>query len=715
MNKPKNEPVSINQPPKLVDDKNIGPLKLSVSKVKFVGPAIMNHLKRLGIETVGDLLYHFPHRYIDLSKMRKIGELRVGENVTVIGEVRGVKIWRGRKGTRVINVSIFDGTGYIAGTWFNQDFIAKRLREGMQVTFSGKVAYKYRQLQIENPFYDVLSEKSSEPVHSGRIVPIHPATQNLTTNTIRRIVKNALDEYGNVEETLPGEIIKTYKLLSRAKALKDIHFPSSRELLLQARARFIFEELFLMQLGLAARKKRVEIQIKGIEHRRDGDLVRAFYETLPFKLTSDQQKVIDEIQTDMEKSKPMNRLLQGEVGSGKTVVALVSLLTAVQSGYQAAMMAPTEVLAGQHYLKTKEVLERLGVTVALLTGSLSLKEREKISGDIKDGNIDIVIGTHAIIQESVDFARLGMVVIDEQHRFGVMQRINLKEKGYYPDVLVMSATPIPRTLSLTLYGDLDVSIIKELPGGRKIGGHVDTVLFDRKSRELAYEKIRIEIAKGRQAYVVCPLIEESDKLEDVKAVMEEAERLKTEVFPDLRVGIIHGRMKAGEKENVMKQFSKCELDVLISTTVIEVGIDVPNATVMLVEDADRFGLAQLHQLRGRIGRGEHKSYCILFADPTTEEGDKRMNAILKIKDGFELAEADLQIRGEGQLFGTRQSGLPDLKLAKLTRDIEVLAEARKAAFNIIDKDPYLAAPSYRQLRQEVKDKFGDNVDWLFQA
>ncbi len=715
MSKPNNVPISVNQPSKPADDKNIDLLKLPVSKVKFVGPAIMNNLEKLGIETVGDLLYHFPHRYIDLSKIRKIGELRAGENATVVGEVKDVKLWRGRKGTRVINVSIFDGTGYIVGTWFNQDFIARRLKEGMQVTFSGKVAYKYRQLQIENPFYDVLSEKSGEPVHSGRIVPIHPATQGLTTNTIRRVVKNALDEYGKVAEPLPDEILKAYKLLPRVEALKEMHFPTNRELLLKARTRFIFEELFLMQIGLAARKKRNEVQTKGIAHRREGELVSALYEALPFKLTEDQKKVIDEIQSDMEKSMPMNRLLQGEVGSGKTVVALVALLTSVQSGYQAALMAPTEVLASQHYIKIKEILNQLGVTTALLTGSLTPKDRLKMVEEVKSGDIDVVIGTHAIIQETVDFSRLGMVVIDEQHRFGVMQRIDLKEKGYYPDVLVMSATPIPRTLSLTLYGDLDVSIIKELPGGRKIGEHINTVLFDRNSRDIAYEKIRIEIAKGRQAYIVCPLIEESDKLENVKAVMSQAEWLKTKVFPQLRVGIIHGQMKAGEKEEVMRWFNKGELDILISTTVIEVGIDVPNATVMLIEDADRFGLAQLHQLRGRIGRGEHKSYCILFADPTTEEGKKRMEAIVNIKDGFELAEADLQIRGEGQLFGTRQSGLPDLKVAKLTRDIEVLAEARKAAFKIIDKDPYLASPLYQHLRQEVRDKFGDSLEWLFQA
>ena len=687
---------------------------LPVTKVKFVGAAVATRLKRLGIETVGDLLFHFPHRYLDLSKIRKIAELRVGENVTVLGEIKQIKRWRGRKGTRVINVAIYDGTGYITGTWFNQDFIANRLKEGMRVALSGKIAYKYRQLQIENPLYDVLSDKNGEPIHSGRIVATHPVTQSLTTNMMRRLVKSALDEYGEIPDPIPSSILVKRNLLPKSVALREIHFPTNRELLLGARSRFIFEELFLMQVGLAARKRRIEIQMKGIVHKEDGNLVRRIYELLPFELTADQKRAIGEIQADMAKSKPMNRLLQGEVGSGKTVVALVTLLTAIQSGYQATMMAPTEVLAVQHYHKIKDLVEKLGVRVALLTGSLTQKERESLLADIRIGNVDLVIGTHAIIQESVDFMQLGVAVIDEQHRFGVKQRITLKEKGFYPDTLIMSATPIPRTLSLTLYGDLDVSIIKELPGGRKIGDLVETVLCRSDNREWAYQKVRDEVRKGRQAYIVCPLIEESDKIQ-VKAVMEEADRLKNDIFPDLRADVLHGRLKPSEKEAIMRRFYDGAFDILIATTVIEVGIDVPNASVMLIEDADRFGLAQLHQLRGRIGRGGHESYCILFAEPATDEGKQRMEAICNIKDGFQLAEADLQIRGEGQLFGARQSGLPDLKLAKLTRDIDVLADARREAFRVIDEDPYLSSPEHALLLQEVVRKFAGNLDWLFQA
>ncbi|MBE0447910.1 MAG: ATP-dependent DNA helicase RecG [Actinobacteria bacterium] len=700
--------------PKIAQSKSESSLKLPVSKVKLVGASTAAHLKRLGIETVGDLIFHFPHRYLDLSRIRKIIDLRIGDSVTVLGEVRQVKKWRGRTGTRIINVSIFDGTGYITGVWFNQDFIANRLKEGMRVTLSGKVVYKFRQLQIDNPLYDVLSEKHEEPIHSGRIIPVHPATQNLTTNMIRRIMKNALDEYGEIFDPLPPALLKERNLISKPLALKEIHFPTSRELLLRARSRFIFEELFLMQLGLATRKRRMETQAKGIVHRGDGELVRRLYESLPFELTADQKRAIGEIQTDMERSKPMNRLLQGEVGSGKTIIALVTLLTAVQSGYQAAMMAPTEVLAAQHYQKLKDTVERLGVSMALLTGALTQKERVKLLDDIKVGNTDLVLGTHAIIQESVDFKKLGVTIVDEQHRFGVRQRINLREKGYHPDTLIMSATPIPRTLSLTLYGDLDVSIIKELPGGRKVGEHIETILCKSDNRDWAYQKIRSEVKRGRQAYIVCPLIEESDRLQ-AKAVMEEANRLRNEVFPDLKVGLLHGKLKLSEKEMVMRQFNNAEFDILISTTVIEVGIDVPNATVILIEDADRFGLAQLHQLRGRIGRGGHKSYCILFAEPATDEGKQRMDAICSIKDGFQLAEADLQIRGEGQLFGTRQSGLPDLKLAKLTRDIEVLADARREAFRIVDHDPYLSSAEHVPLLREVMRKFAGNLDWLFQA
>jgi ATP-dependent DNA helicase RecG len=619
-----------------------------------------------------------------------------------------------RKGIRIVSVGIFDGTGYLFGIWFNQDYMATRFKEGMRVAFSGRVNYRFYRLQIENPLYDVLTEEDSESIHTGRIVPIHPATKKVTPNMLRRMIKNALEFVIKIEDPIPTFILSKYNLLPRDLAFRQIHFPKNESLANRARERFIFEELFLMQTGLAMRKKRITGYLKGVKHKAEGRLTKLFLENLAFELTSDQKKAVNEILKDMSSPKPMNRLLQGEVGSGKTVVSVIAMLAAIQSGYQAAIMAPTEVLASQHYQKIKRMCKPVPISIALLTGSLSAKEKKELQRRIRGDKVNMVIGTHAVIQEEVEFARLGLVVIDEQHRFGVRQRILLKEKGFYPDVLIMTATPIPRTLSLTLYGDLDVSIMKELPGGRRIREHIETIICDQRHRNWAYNKVKEEVAKGRQAYIVCPLIEESDKLA-VKAVMEEAERLKSQVFPDLKVGIIHGRLKPEEKDKMMMAFTQGLLDILISTTVIEVGIDIPNASVMLVEDAERFGLAQLHQLRGRIGRGRHKSYFILFADPKTEEGKRRMAAIRDIKDGFLLAEADLEIRGEGQLFGTRQSGLPDLKIAKLTRDMEVLLKARKEAFELIDRDPQLKEAENTLLLEEIKLRFAPNLKWLFQA
>ncbi len=685
-----------------------------VSKVRYVGPQIAAALRNLGIRSVGDLISHYPHRYIDLATIKKIADLRMGEQATVIGEVRAIESRVARNNLRIISVGIYDGTGYVYGVWFNQKYMENRFKRGDRIAFSGRANYKFGRLQIENPLFDVLDAPNDSMVHTGRIIPIHPAGKGISPVMLRRIIKNALDQLGTVPDPIPSEILNRYGFIDKTGAVREIHFPSSMESKEKAHARLLFEELFLMQVGLAMRKLRMERETRGVAHRLDGELFGGFLSGLPFGLTEDQKSAIDEIRRDMGRPQPMNRLLQGEVGSGKTVVAVAALVTAVQGGYQGAIMAPTEVLAEQHYLRMRQMLEPLGVSVRLLTGSQTQKERDTILKEIANGGVDVVVGTHAIIQAGVNFRRLGLAVIDEQHRFGVRQRIEIKEKGYHPDVLVMSATPIPRTLALTLYGDLDVSIIKGLPGNRRVDEHVETVVCDSTHRDWAYEKIRYEVRQGRQAYIICPLIEESNKLE-VKSVMEEARRLKESVFPDLKVGVVHGRMKSTEKEEVMSAFREGKLDILISTTVIEVGIDVPNATVILIEDADRFGLAQLHQLRGRIGRGEHKSTCILFADPTTDEGRERMKAIKTIRDGFQLAEADLAIRGEGELFGTRQSGLPDLKLAKLARDFDALALARKEAFSIVEGDPHLTDPANAVLLEEVKRKFAENLDWLFQA
>ncbi|HAW60043.1 MAG TPA: hypothetical protein DCW86_01045, partial [Actinobacteria bacterium] len=534
-------------------------LSSPVQSLKYVGSTTARHLKRLDIETVEDLLYHFPHRYLDLGRIRKISQLREGEEATVVGMVRQVKKFRSRKGIRVLNIGIYDGTGYLYGIWFNQDFIADRLGEGTTVAFSGKVFFRYGRLQMENPLFEVIDEKTDlgrDTVHTSRIVPLHPATQKLSSARLRRIIKSLVDSCADLPDPLPVHLRAKRDFLSRSLSFREIHFPGSEVSCKRARKRFLFEELFLMQLGLAIRKRRLELDTRGIRHRGSGDLLECFYRSLPFELTSDQKRVIAEIRKDMEAPHPTNRLLQGEVGSGKTVVALAALLIGVQGGYQGAIMAPTEVLAEQHFWKMGTFLQGLDVNFALLTGSLVAGEKREIQRDIRDGNVDIVVGTHALIQDEVEFKKLGVVVIDEQHRFGVRQRVNLKEKGYssvssedrpaiggagqQPDVLVMTATPIPRTLSLTLYGDLDISIIRELPGGRNLTEHVETFVCDKDHHRWAYEKIRSEIEQGRQAYIICPLIEESDKIQ-TRAVMEEATRLQNEIFPDLRVGFIHGK------------------------------------------------------------------------------------------------------------------------------------------------------------------------------
>lgn len=709
----------------------------SVASIKGVGEKTAKHLQRLGIATVEDLLNHFPHRYLDLATVKKIRDVREGEDVTVYGSVRQIKKWRARSGLLIVAVAIYDGTGYLHGVWFNQEFMSTRFAQGDAVAFSGRVNFRFGQLQIQNPLFDVIQEEDisggtaaaedvakgnatgiageyGAPVHTGRIVPLHPATQGLSSTAMRRIVRAALDAVDPraITEPIPDELRASQGFADRATAIENIHFPTDSDSLRRARERLLFEELFLMQVGLAVRKRRLERETKGVEHRSDGALVRRLYDALPFELTADQRRVIAEITRDMESARPMNRLLQGEVGSGKTVVALTALLIGVQSGYQGALMTPTEVLGEQHYLNLQELVLKAGASIALLTGSTAAGEKAAIAEGLRLGEIDLVVGTHSLIQQEVDFQRLGIAVIDEQHRFGVRQRIHLRQKGYRPDVLVMSATPIPRTLALTLYGDLDVSIIRERPGGRQVSDHVETLVLDKTHRPRAYDLIRREVSRGRQAFIVCPLIEESDKLA-AKAVLNEAARLEAQEFSGLRVGLIHGRLGSAEKQQTMADFREGRLDVLISTTVIEVGVDVANATVMLVEDAERFGLAQLHQLRGRVGRGSDRSYFVLFGDPSTDEARERLKAIAQIRDGFDLAEADLRIRGEGQIFGPRQSGLPDLRLAQLSRDIEVVVDAREEAFRLVDEDPRLERPDNQELLNEVKRRFAASLDWLF--
>ena len=688
-------------------EQKLGCLAAPVTTLPGVGSTYARRLAQLDIKTVGDLLYHFPRRYLDRSSVTPIRSVKTGQEATVVGTVCDVESRRTHSRKNILVVTLFDRTGYMSGVWFNQEYHRDRLKEGVEAAFSGKVQFQYKRLQMVNPSYDVLGgggDIEAEGIHTGRIIPLYPGTAGVTSAVLRKMISGALDAVDGMADVLPEDIRRTFGLMPLTEALREIHFPRGEETLKKARYRALFDEVFIMQVGLALRKKRRELEGGGISHGSPGGLVEKFRQSLPFELTVAQEKAWGEIAGDMSRAVPMNRLLQGDVGSGKTVVAVQALLLAVEGGYQGAIMAPTEVLAHQHYRRIGAMLEGLPVRVGLLTAGTSAKDLR----DIASGDMDVVVGTHALIQEGVSFDRLGVVVIDEQHRFGLRQRVALAAKGSTPDILHMSATPIPRTLSLTLYGDLDVSVMDELPAGRK---GVVTVVADKSQRKGAFAMVGEEVRLGRQAFVICPLVEESEKLE-ARAAEKESRRLAGE-FPGFNIGLVHGQMKSEDKRAVMDRFSAGEIDILISTVMVEVGIDVPNATAMIVENADRFGLAQLHQLRGRIGRGNRRAVFVMFADPSTDEAKARMEAIRRYNDGFALAEADLLIRGEGSLFGTRQSGLPDLKLARLSRDFELIRNARSAAFRLVDRDPVLSEGENTLLRREANRRFGGTLDWLF--
>jgi ATP-dependent DNA helicase RecG len=675
--------------------------------LKGVGPRRAEQLHRLGVRTARDLVFHIPFRYEDASTVTPVRSLEVGMDVTVLGEVVSKGVLPTRKGLRIFQAVIRDDTGLIECSWPGQPFLDRIIHKGDRLLVTGPVRFFHgRQIQ---PREHVVLDSADRPGEGGRVLPIYPATEGLTQRMIRGILDANLDRLLPLmadQEPFAREHLDRLDLPPLAEALETLHRPASIDDARRARRRLAYGELFFLQL-LHARAHRLATRERGgIAFRRTNTLLRPFYAALPFELTGAQTRAVKEIFTDMAADRRMNRLLQGDVGSGKTVVALLAMLLAAESGYQAALMAPTELLAEQHLRSIRALLGGLGgeVEVALLVGRQSAKAREAARAAVASGAASLVVGTHALIQEGVEFRRLGLAVIDEQHRFGVRQRLRLTSAGEEPDVLVMSATPIPRSLALTLYGDLDMSVLDERPPGRK---PIRTGIRDEEARGRVWEFVREEVETGRQAYVVYPLVEESEKI-DLKAATAEYETLRTEVFPDLRVGLIHGQLPGEEKDRVMAAFVAGEVDILVSTTVIEVGIDVANATVMVIEHAERFGLSQLHQLRGRIGRGAGQSWCILIAGGGPESG-ARLRILADTDDGFEIARADLRLRGMGDLFGAKQHGLPDFRFFDPFEHEELLAAARNEAWSVIEADPELARPEHARFRDELVERYGERA------
>jgi ATP-dependent DNA helicase RecG len=694
-----------------------------VTIIRGISTNLATKFSRLGVKTVRDLLYFFPHRYLDYSQRKSISQLAEGNEETIVANVWQAQVVYigGRRSTEAI---VGDETGNVRAVWFNNPYVAKRLTTNSRVVISGRVSlYKGRHV-FESPEWELLEDK--ELIHAGRLVPIYHLTEGLHPRQVRKLMKGVVDQWAwQVTDFLPREVRERQKLLELPQAISQAHFPEDESSRDRARVRLAFDELFLLQLGVLSRKRDWQESQPGNSFRIDPAMLERFLRALPFTLTPAQQRVLKELLTDLAKRQPMCRLLQGEVGSGKTVVATAALLVTAANDYQGAFMAPTEILAEQHFATVSQLLSRTGqlaakedylhrysgllsrpLTIALLTGDINLARKRELQQEIVEGNVDIVIGTHALIQKEVEFRRLGLAVVDEQHRFGVTQRSALRQKGFNPHVLVMTATPIPRTLALTLYGDLDLSVIDQLPPGRQT---VRTRWLKPEQRDSAYGFIRRQVAQFRQAFIICPLVEESEAVQ-AKAATAEYERLSQQVFPDLRLGLLHGRLSAAEKDEVMRQFRAGALDILVATPVVEVGIDVPNATVMLVESADRFGLSQLHQFRGRVGRGQEQSYCMLLAENPSDIGRLRLDTIEKTQDGFKLAEADLELRGPGEFFGTRQSGLPDLKMARLS-DIALLEIARTEAEKLFARDPGLKKSENSPLAKELARIWPEAGEW----
>jgi ATP-dependent DNA helicase RecG len=675
------------------------PLHAPLTNLSGVGPKTANTLAKLGLKTLGDLLWHLPRRYDDYSQLQPINRLWYGQEVTVIGTVERIQLRPVRGGKmKLVEAVIGDGTGNLKVTWFNQPWIANRLKPGKAVVLSGKIDQYLGHLTMNNPEWEPLE---GPQLHTNRIVPVYPLTAGVSGKWLRRITHSVVTRYAPaVPDPLPEQVRAEAGLLPLDQALQQVHFPDSWESLRQAQHRLAFDEMLLLQLGVLRQKR--DWQRLQTEPLTVGDeAIQRFLNALPFQLTGAQQRALQAIRQDLASPHPMNRLLQGDVGSGKTVIAAAAAAITVANERQAAFLAPTSILAEQHFRTLSKLLPEAAhlepQAIQLLLGSTPQKEKESIRQGLAEGSIRIVVGTHALLEEPVQFARLGLAVIDEQHRFGVNQRAALRAKGENPNLLVMTATPIPRSLALTIYGDLDLSVIDEMPPGRK---PVETRVLSPIERSRAYQFISSQIEQGRQAFIIYPLVEESESVA-AKAAVDEFERLQKEVFPQFTLGLLHGRMKAEEKEAIMRRFRAGEIQILVSTSVVEVGVDIPNASVMLIEGANRFGLAQLHQFRGRVGRSEHASYCLLIPDTEDETENERLKAMEATQDGFALAELDLEQRGPGEFFGTRQSGFADLRMARLT-DIRLIEKARNAAQAIFSADPDLALEEHRLLAQALE-------------
>ncbi len=677
-------------------------LDKSVQYVKNVGPTRVKLLNKLNIHTLQDLISYFPRNYEDRGVAKKLADCQDGEEalikataITKVSEIfaRKLKIYR---------LVVRDGENPCTITWYNQSYLKNIFKIGHTYNFYGKVEVKLGRYEMKSPIFD----ESGENKNTGKIIPIYPLTYGISQNTIRKIIENGVSEaYGNLEETLPDYIRKKYNLLEINEAIKKIHFPENKLDFIKARYRLVFEELLGFQLALLHIKENYKTEEKGIAFNKDVQMSDVIH-TLPFHLTKAQLRVLEEIDQDMESIRPMNRLLQGDVGSGKTIVSIIASYKAVKSGYQVAILAPTAILASQHFENFKKTLDQFGIKVELLISSITKKNKQEIKQRLADGEIDILIGTHAMLEEDVIFKNLGLVVTDEQHRFGVKQRAKIASKGNNPDVIVMSATPIPRTLALILYGDLDISIIDELPPNRK---KIDTFAVTKQLEDRLNGFIAKQIEAGRQCYIVCPLVEENEEM-DLKSVVELCEKLQNATFPQYRVEYLHGKMKQKEKDDIMLRFKKGEIDILISTTVIEVGVDVPNANIMVIENAERFGLAQLHQLRGRVGRGEYKSYCILKYEGKGKVVQERMKIMCQTNDGFVISEKDLELRGSGDFFGTAQHGIPEMKIANLFEDIKVVKEVQDLSCKILAEDPNLEQDKNKKLKKLIASKFTKRIE-----